>query len=463
MKRFVTVFALLIAIGVIAFAYTGAPVGIWEGLGKNTEKQAFNPKSAGMDARNVVPIWIYPQIEDGDVYEKTLDSAGVTVNNSDEVQWNTAGVNTEPVGLAQDENSGDMRGSKFMYAEAFYNASMQPSEFATIDYEFTDLPKGEYQVNLSVPSDLTINRNGYEVCNIAYVKLAINGGAPFDAIVDMSRDAYSGEWIYVTSDILDLTETSNTVKVTITNAGQYLDEQTLSEESPASIVLADAVRLIRLSTAKMVGSPVAERAGAGSVIIDDSDLMFEGGSWQRLDLDHASYLADGQMALGNAVSYLRKEKVSAANEARLPFSVGLTGVYNFKIHCPQTADDIEFESGFELPNPKGTVSTYAFEIQTAAGGTVKSFTGVTGPQGWLDVASGSTVDLLAGENYYLVIKPGASTTEHGMIFDALKLDLVNESVNGVFPGNGFPIVYTSINEADEEVDSSYMAHWQGRL
>ena len=40
MKRFVTVFALLIAIGVIAFAYTGAPVGIWEGLGKNTEKQA---------------------------------------------------------------------------------------------------------------------------------------------------------------------------------------------------------------------------------------------------------------------------------------------------------------------------------------------------------------------------------------------------------------------------------------
>ena len=164
-----------------------------------------------MDARNVVPIWIYPQIEDGDVYEKTLDSAGVTVNNSDEVQWNTAGVNTEPVGLAQDENSGDMRGSKFMYAEAFYNASMQPSEFATIDYEFTDLPKGEYQVNLSVPSDLTINRNGYEVCNIAYVKLAINGGAPFDAIVDMSRDAYSGEWIYVTSDILDLTDTSNTV------------------------------------------------------------------------------------------------------------------------------------------------------------------------------------------------------------------------------------------------------------
>ncbi len=463
MKRFVTVFALLIAIGVIAFAYTGAPVGIWEGLGKNTEKQAFNPDSGDMDAKKIVPIWIYPEIEDGQVFEKTLDSEGVSVTNGTEASWANAGVGTSPVGLKSDENPGDMRGSKFMYCQAVYGAAADSGQTAGIEYSFTGLPKGDYQVNLSVPSNLTINTANYNVCNIAYVRMSINGGAQFTTMVDMSRVQYSGEWIYAGTDTLVLPDTTNTVTVTITNFGEYLDEDTLSEDLSPAIVLADAVRLIKLSTAQMVGSPVAERAGAGSVIINDSDLMFEGGSWQRLDLDHAPLLAAGQMALGNAVTCLRQEDVTAANEARLPFSVGKTGVYNFRIHCPQMGVDIEFDPGFGFINPTGTTSTYAFEIQTAAGGVIRSFTGVTGPQGWLNIASGSTVDLLAGENYYLVIKPGESTTAHGIMFDALKLDLVNEAVSGVFPGNGFPIVYTSINEADDAVDSSCMAHWQGRL
>ncbi|MBR4749958.1 MAG: hypothetical protein IK083_10370, partial [Abditibacteriota bacterium] len=463
MKRLVTIFALLIAVGVIAFAYTGAPVGIWEGLGKNTEKQAYNPKSAGMDAKKIVPIWLYPQIADGDVYEKTLDSAGVTVSNGSEAEWVSAGVGTSPVGLDADVNPGDIRGSRFMYAEAVYGAAFDEGQTAAIDYTFSDLPKGDYQVNLSVPSSLTINQNDYNVCNYAYVRISINGGAAFNSTVDMSRDQYSGQWIYAGSDVFDLDAASNTIKVTITNIGEYLDEDSLSEDSSAAIVLADAVRLIRLSSAQMVGSPVAERAGSGSVIVDDQELLYPGGSWKKFDLDHAPFLAEGQTALGKSISCLQASDCVAANNARLPFSVGVSGTYSVKIHCPQMDPTIETGGDTPLVNPAGTTATCVFDVVTEGGVSVGSVTGTTGPAGWLTLSSGSTLDLVAGARYYLVFKVAEGTTAYGLTFDALKLDLVNESAGGVYPGNGFPIVYTSINETDDSVASSYVAHTYGRL
>ncbi|MBR4749171.1 MAG: hypothetical protein IK083_06345, partial [Abditibacteriota bacterium] len=463
MKRFVTVFALLIAIGVIAFAYSGTPIGIWEGLGNNTEKQAFNPDSRDMDAKKVVPIWIYPEIDDGQVFEKTLDSEGVVVNNDSEAAWAAAGVDTTPVGLKGDENPGDMRGSKFMYCESVYGVAVDAGQTAAIDYTFSGLPKGDYQVNLSIPSKLTINNNDYNLCNTAYVRIKVNGNAAFTTAVDMSREQYSGEWIYAGMDTLVLPDEDNTVTVTITNFGEYLDEDTLSEDQAPAIVLADAVRLIKLSTAQMVGSPVAERAGVGSVIFDDKDLQFENGSWQQLDLDHVPILASGQIALGNSVSVLRQQDVHGGNEARLAFSVGALGDYRIKIHCPQTSDDIEMESGFGPINVEGTTSTYSFRIEDDTEVTKADFTGTTGPGGWLTLSSDPLIRFVPGRVYYLVIEPGRSTTTNGMLFDALKLDPAMLSPDAEFSANGFPIVYTSINEADDRVDSALPAHWQGRL
>ncbi|MBO4549005.1 MAG: hypothetical protein J5758_07310, partial [Abditibacteriota bacterium] len=460
MKRLVTVFALLIAIGVIAFAYTGAPTGIWEGLGKNTEKQAYNPASAGMDAKKVLPVWMYPEIDDGQVFEKTLDSDGVTVHNGGSVSWQTAGVDTAPVGLKSDDNPGDMKGSKFMYATAVYNIALESDQMASVDYTFSGLPKGDYQINLSVPSNLTINDDYYAVCNYAYVRIKINGEQPFNSVVDMSREAYSGRWIYATAETINLPDTANTVTVTITNIGDYLEEDSLSEDTVPAIVLADAVRIIKLSTAQMVGSPVAERAGAGSVIVDDSELIYDGSAWRKLDILHAPYLAEGQMALGNSYSYLPKNARNGANNARLPFSVGATGDYRLKIHCPQTDGVLE---GDYIVNTLGSASTYSFSVVDDTDTVLSNFTGTTGPQGWLTLSSNSLYSFSAGRVYYLEINAGQGTLTDGMTFDALKVERVNEADGGVYPGNGFPIVYTSINEADEGVDSANPAHWQGRL
>lgn len=445
MRKFFVILAILVVtVAITVYAFDGFPRGIWETIGMNTERQAQNVKSNNMDARQIAPIWVYPRMEDGFSWVKKLGDADVTVTDSSSA-WVSAGVDTTPVGLDGAVNPGDMRSSHFLWTEAFYSADLEEDQISTVEYKFTNVPKGEYQINLSIPSNLTINsNNAYTVCNQARILVKVNDGLEVPVQVNMSRDAYSGKWIYVSDDTWVAEKADSFISVKVTNIGTYM--LSASEEGEGTtvgtpIVLADAVRLVQLSNLQTVGSPVSARANSGYIIKDDFQARYDNQTWSAVQIGSAYSnkgevaLAPGEIAYNNQVLY----SPSGAGAAAYDIIVPKTGKYTFKFNIPKIAGTRFVQAANE--------TFYLYDYNNVLMGDY-TFVGAGG--GWRQFTD-NTFYLESGKTY--TIKTDANCL--GYVLDAVKVELDTYTDGGnTFKYAGYPVVYTALNE-DVSENSGY--------
>ena len=431
MKRKIFIlFAILTACTIAVSAFDGFPTRIWDTIGNNTERQASNLKADNIDARSINPIWIYPRIDAGSIWIKTLDdTADVTVTDG-MFEWNEAGDGSHPVGIEGTQNLSDMRSSKFLWVEATSDLGIVDDEISKVKYEFKNLDKGDYQTNLSVPSNLTINDNDdYAICNQARVIIQVNDEFPLSFNVNLNKDSYSGKWIYAGNEVWHVGTDNSTISVTITNIGRHiLNNGDNSEDSDAisqiPIVLADAVRLVKMSDAKTVGSPVSGRMLDGTIIKDDFQVSYDSQEWEPVIINsmfNYSYLADleiGEIAYNNRVLYALN-----GGTATYELTPLYSGAYEIKINLPKMAN---------IPNQ---VISQDFKLLDDTGTPVGEFSVPVGG-GW-QLFGPNTFDLEAGKTYLLQsVTQGADA---GCVLDAVKMTLISASQFG------FPMLFTSLS------------------
>jgi len=281
MKNKLIILLIIISmLGVCAFALDFLPLQVWPTVNGNSQHTGQNLKENTITPSRLNPMWIYPNLLAGtDYIMKTLDSDGVTVVGD----WADS-LSDNPLVSANDiyirsKNTSDKKHFKYIEAER------TPADTSYISYKFDNLRVGDkYQMFLAIPSKLVDNKYGYKLANTAFVNIRYQDASgqdkSFDTIVNMSREQYAGAWIYISGNSVTVGK-NKTIEIRITNKGYYQDNTTevTEDTTDLALMLADAVRIVRLSNREMVGSPVSLKFQGDSLLLDTNDAVYNSNYW----------------------------------------------------------------------------------------------------------------------------------------------------------------------------------------
>ncbi len=360
MKTKICILTILIMLmGASVFALDFLPKDTWPFVGRTMQRTGQNLDANNIDAANLDITYDYPSITEGtDFRIKTLADTGVTVGDG----W-IPGHGTD--GLYQTDP--DQIYSKIGSQKIFYYspADITPVEVSYVEYEFTGLRPGDrYQCFMTVPCNPTSNETGYDLATAAYVRVEYlnqyGNTAATETTVNLTRPKYAASWLYCSGDIYTV-GADGKLTIKISNRGKrdatVIEDDEQVVVSTECLVLADAVRIVRVPQRTMVGSAVACNFPGliyelgSSFIVNGSTAIYNQNEYNRVannfgmyvkndaDIMHFFMTRTKPSAVPNDMYVLRPDAVNPQGTFTYPFKVTQSGMYDIDLNVLTFATD----------------------------------------------------------------------------------------------------------------------------
>lgn len=447
MKRKLTIISILIIVGVTLFAANFTPIATWPFKGLNAQRTGQTKEVTDINPKNLDVEWMYPSIsEDTDYIVRTIDSSSTIIGSEWISSKNPAAqveANPDRIWTGGDEDP------HFLYTigEA---ANTSPSY---VEFNFDGLREGdEYQVFMSVPSDLTVNTTGYNLATSQYVMLEYqdeNGFAKSgEYAVNISREEYAGSWMYITGNLVTIGPDGK-LSIKISNKCSYnvkSDDENSTVYSDTAIGLADAVRIVRVYDRDMVGSSVACSFPKSSFILDSDNVEYDSSAWVKASNHFGFYVNDNffmtnthpnAVPLHNNMFVLKPDCATTDKTFTYNFTIDTAGLYKL------FSNNMMFLNTTYALNGKNYKSFVNYPTQKYSiykGSTlVDSFSVDMIDDGW-DYFG--TVELSAG-SYKMVMEPTTINTvptngdaPSAYVVDAIKFERANDNITALITDVG---------------------------